>query len=704
MYKLMRISILLLLALIVTLTVDAGTVSKTYHFGQPVIQSKGSSQTISFPNTLLRGKPGEPVLPWQAVSILLPPGESAETMRIDFGGFTSINGEILLLPQQEFRPVSSDIDGRFLKNEKIYLSSAEYPSLRQAEVSTSWLNGYSFALSSFTPLVYYPSLRMAGYYSEVTVTVTTRPTQSSAKALKNLHSSPSVVNRVRQLAQNPEQLSDYPSVKSSASSYQVLIITSQALSGGFTTLTNMYDSLGLTWQIKTMEYITANFSGYDNAEKVRNCIRQEYQQNGIEFALLGGDVSVVPYRGFYCYVISGSGYEDYNIPSDLYYSGMDGDYDANGNHIYGEVADNADLLPDVSVGRMPFENAQEQTAMIHKTVWYRTHQKPNEQARPLLVGEFMDQSTMTWGQDYLELMVNDHNDNGYFTHGIPSSTNNIRRLYDTLISPGNIYSWTLGELFLRINQGPSFIHHAGHSNTIYMMKMFMSDITNSNFYAINGVTHNYTLMYTHGCDCGAFDNNDCIAERAVLIDNFLAAGIFNSRYGWFDQGTTEGPSAHLNREFVSALYNDTAANQVHEIGSAHMMSKIKTAPFVGLPGEFEPGAQRWCHFDCNLLGDPTLWVFTEDIPVGFTELHAGESLVASPNPCTNQVTLRSSTLTSAVKIALYNSMGQSVRNWDNVVLSDKQPLTIPLDGISPGIYFLEARGANFNEGIKIIVR
>jgi len=34
------------------------------------------------------------------------------------------------------------------------------------------------------------------------------------------------------------------------------------------------------------------------------------------------------------------------------------------------------------------------------------------------------------------------------------------------------------------------------------------------------------------------------------------------------------------------------------------MSKIKTAPWIGLPGEFEPGAQRWCHYDCNVIGDP----------------------------------------------------------------------------------------------------
>jgi hypothetical protein len=37
-----------------------------------------------------------------------------------------------------------------------------------------------------------------------------------------------------------------------------------------------------------------------------------------------------------------------------------------------------------------------------------------------------------------------------------------------------------------------------------------------------------------------------------------------------------------------------------------------------LPGEFEPGAQRWCHYDCNVFGDPALEVWTEE-PSAFLE-------------------------------------------------------------------------------------
>ncbi|MEI7491539.1 MAG: C25 family cysteine peptidase [Bacteroidota bacterium] len=705
----MRKNIIFALACILNLSLYAGTVIKTYHFGKPDIKSNGIYLTISFDHTLLSGKPGEPMLPWQAISLMLPAGESATGILMQGSGYVELPGNYSIQPQQDISPISKGDNGKFLKNEAAYSSSAAYPLTPKGDLTTSYLNGYAFALSTFTPLIYYPSLQKAGYYSDVTITISTVKSSASAEALKNLSPSEKARNRIRQFAQNTELMENYPAKKSAASGYQVLIITGENFATGFAPLVHMYDSLGISSQIFTVENIYSTISGIDNQDKIRNLIKQEYQQKGIEYALLGGDVDIVPCRGFYCHVNSGSGYTSWDIPADIYYSGMDGNYDANANGVYGELADDADLLPEVSVGRLPFGTAQEQANIIHKTIWYRAHQKFNEQAQPLIVAEFMDSSTPRWtlGQDYLNLLVDDHVDNGYFTHGIPSAYNHIDRLYDTLASPGGpvSYTWTLSELFNRINNGPSFIYHAGHANEVYVMRLNMGDITNANFYALNGVTHNYTLMYTHGCDCGAFDANDCIAEKMVLIENFLAGGIFNSRYGWFDQGTTEGPSAHLNREFVSAIYNDTVSEQIHEIGAAHMMSKIKTAPWVNLPGEFEPGAQRWCHYDCTLLGDPSLWVYTENIPVGIQDKQSIANLTAYPNPCSGKVTLKAGTaLGSNVSICLINTYGQIVKTWENMSLSEPEPLTLNLPKIPTGVYTIEIEGASLKARTKLIVK
>ena len=150
------------------------------------------------------------------------------------------------------------------------------------------------------------------------------------------------------------------------------------------------------------------------------------------------------------------------------------------------------------------------------------------------------------------------------------------------------------------------------------MRLYTPSIINENFAGVDGIKHNYQILYTQGCYSGSFDvSGGCIAAKAVTINNFLVAGIFNSRYGWFNQGTTDGPSEHLEREFVSTLYNDTLPEK--HLGTAHMISKIKTAPWVSLPGEFEPGAQRWVHYCCNVFGDPAMEIWTEE-PTTFTNV------------------------------------------------------------------------------------
>lgn len=139
-----------------------------------------------------------------------------------------------------------------------------------------------------------------------------------------------------------------------------------------------------------------------------------------------------------------------------------------------------------------------------------------------------------------------------------------------------------------INAGRNFIHHVGHANDSYVMKFYNWDITNSNFAGVNGITHNFRVISSHGCICGAFDYNDCIAEKMVSIENFAAIFIGNSRYGWFNEGQTEGPSAHLHREYVDAMFTD----KLNRAGRAQVESKLLHPPGLMLPanGKKEPCA------------------------------------------------------------------------------------------------------------------
>lgn len=695
-----------LFSLLVTIAALAGNIEKVYTFSQPVILQNGAHQSLTLNQTLLAGLFGEPALPYQQVALMLPPGEKAVSITVRGEELTTIPGILELFPQQYNQPISKGSDGKFIKNEAVYRSAANYPLTPTGHLITSYLNGYAFALSTFTPVIYNPAMKSASYYRRVTITIATAPDVAAAKALKNLTPSENALKRVRLFAQNPEMMQQYPSRSKLKTSYPILIITQAQYQTGFQDLLNYYSTRGLTAQIATTESIESTMTGIDLPEKIRNYIIAEYQNSAIEQVVLGGDADRLPYRGLYCYVNSGgTPYTDNNIPADIYFSGLDGNWNANGNEKWGEaptltVQEEADLLPELSVGRMCFSTLQEQANMVHKSVAYQGSPVPEEMKKPFLVSEFLYDQPPTYGSDYLELIVDDHSDNGYSTYGIPSATNNITRLYDT---PS--YNWTKSEVLDGVNAGKAFIHHCGHSNWDYMMRLSNSDIKLSNFSQIDGITHNYQLMYTHGCICGAFDESDCIAEKCTSIANFLVAGVFNSRYGWFNQGQTEGPSAHIHREFISALYHPDPDSAITELGSAHTMSKIKTAPWIGLPGEFEPGAQRWCFYDCNVLGDPALKVWIDNTTVGIPYRSGKFTCSLSPNPTSGQASL-SFTLSqpSDVTLTLINSLGQTLltRTYNNSAAGLHSDL-IDLSSESQGVYFCRIETKDHSSIIKLIV-
>lgn len=599
------------------LTVKSETITKTYQVSDLQISSKAGFQTLTFKDMLFAGKTGEPALPYQAIKLMLPPGHEAVSITLQGSDKISLDGSYRLYPMQHSRPLSEGSERSFILNSELYNSTAKYPQSQTGILSTHFMNGYSYALCTFTPVEYYPASGNISYFSTVTITIETQPTDRAAAALSNLSSNTETTRRCMAFADNPQQSAAYSNPVRSTDNYDILIITPETFISQIQILADNYTDQGLISKIVSTGYIESHGTGNDMPEKIRNLIIGEYQSYGISQVILGGDVELVAFRGFYCAAQSSILYEDASIPADLYYSGLDGNWNTNNNQLWAEIGED-DLLPDISVGRMSFSNIFELSAMLNKTMSYQNHPVTGELNKHLLAGENLWYGPDTWGSDYLELLIGYHADNGYITTGIPE-TYPIDKLYD------EVTFWTAGDLISAINQGHSMINHVGHANDSYVAKLYIPDITNSNFYGANGTSHNFPVFYTHGCICGAFDYNDCIAEKMVSINNFASAFVGNSRYGWFNEGQTEGPSPHLNREFIDALYSDS----LNRIGSAHLESKIATSPWVNAPGQWEEGALRWCFYDCNVLGDPAMAVWTNEpitvnpvypsqIPVGTT--------------------------------------------------------------------------------------
>ena len=555
-------------------SVSAQELENEYLFNNPYITETDGYQLVNFDNTLLHGIPGEPTLPYQKIVHVIPLGAVADSIELTFEEEIEFPDQLQLYPAQYSIPYSYEGEKKFIKKEQLYNMDINYPEDPKGKLVNCFMNGTTVVLCTFTPVRFNPVSRKVSYFKKVTAKIYTSITNNQ----------PLISNHNK------------------SNSYQILIVTSPAFENRFQPLTDLYLTRGLKSQVVSTAYISQVMPGQDLQEKIRNYIIQEYQNNNIEYVLLGGDDEVVPHRGFYTSVQSTSLLVNYDIPADIYYSALDGNWNTDNDSLWGEPGEE-DLLPEVAVGRLVISDTNDLNNAFNKIINYQNNPVQGELRDPLLAGEHLYSNPLTWGGDYLDLLIGYHTDNGYTTDGILTG-HNIEKLYDREVG-----TWPKATLIAKINMGKSFIHHTGHANTTYSMRMDMPDITNANFNQLDGIVHNFTLVYSHGCYSGAFDASDCIAEKMVNINRFALAYIGNARYGWFNEGQTEGPSTHIHREFTSALYS----KKINRLGATHMESKIATAPWVTLPGQWEDGALRHCIYSCNVLGDPALAIWTDEM-------------------------------------------------------------------------------------------
>lgn len=596
----MKFWIRILLILTAVTFLHADVVKKTYIFDYFKITEKDSYQIIHLMDVKQCGPIGEPLLPYHHVALQLPPGHVAKTVSVQLDDWIFISGYFNLFPKQSVRPMSEPSVPTFRKNMALYKMDADYPASHLGPATTQFLDGMPILITTFTPVRYNPLKGEVRLAKKVTVLVETELDQKALKSFES-YAAGKTSKRVNKFAQNCSGINQNPVFTTDAYSRNILIITPASFVEGFSQLEFLYHQKGGIPQFLTTEEITAQYSGQDLQEKIRNAIIDRVQAGNLGHVILGGDVEHIPYRGLWGRVQSGPDlYQTNNIPSDLYYSALDGTWDANENGIWGEIGEE-DLLPEVSVGRLPFSTMEELGNISHKICSYQTAPVTGELQRPILAAEKFWDNPLTWGAGYLDLIIGTHDDNGYTTTGIPPD-HDIIKLYD------RDETWGSNELIALINEGTSFIHHSGHSNSSYNMRMTSMRIINDNFSMVDGITHNFPLAYSGGCSSGAFDYDDCIGELMLTLERFLVAYVGNSRLGWDNEGFTEGPSSHLHREFVDALYGEG----METLGNAQLDSKLDSAPWVNAPGEWEEGAHRWVHFACNVLGDPTLSVWTEE--------------------------------------------------------------------------------------------
>ena len=191
-----------------------------------------------------------------------------------------------------------------------------------------------------------------------------------------------------------------PSIKQSSilDEYDMVIIAPEVFSSSIQPLINHKNLVGVQTFLKTTEEIYLEYNAQDKPEKVKYFIKDMIETFDIKYVLLIGgrkDQSFkwhVPVR----YSNVDDEFVDKQILSDLYYADIykeNNDFenwDSNGNRIYAEWDNNIpkdimNLIPDVSLGRLPCRNNNEVNDIVQKIIHYENNAYGQERFNNILL-------------------------------------------------------------------------------------------------------------------------------------------------------------------------------------------------------------------------------------------------------------------------------------------------------------------------------
>ncbi|MBC8478445.1 hypothetical protein H8D51_02765, partial [bacterium] len=591
-------SILLALSLAL-LYLSALALELRYEIPQPEIDSAGE---VIAGSMYISGQPGAPAVPVLPIKLLLPPGSVARDVTLVYGERIEL-GIHQLNPIQRQWPLSLAVAATVTERDPLRWSQpGDLPHREHDAFATHFLAGHAILLTHACPVRYDPTTRRLSYYNSVTVQVELEPGACRFPSDINARA------RVTSLVDNPLALQEYSRNDSRTESYEYLVVTSQEMSLYFQQLVNWRNSFGMPSQLVTIEEILANWDGVDDAERLRNFLVAEYLEHGIRYLLLGGDIDQIPYRSLFVHTWE----HDDNLPSDLYFACLDGNWDENQNGIWGEVEEE-DWFTELAVGRASVSTVAEAASFVNKQLDYQRSPVAADLTRYLMIGEQLD-TVPTWGGDYKDEIRFGSTSGNIETAGLPGNLD-VNLLYD------REESWTIANLFSQLSQGANLVNHLGHTGSGLLLRIHAADVTTTNLTA-DGVTRNFHIGYSQGCHAGAFDSNDCIMELMTNLSTGFAAFIGNSRYGWYQSGGTGGSSQLFDWEFFDALFGEG----ISTIGEALQDSREDLVVRAN-----NDGHMRWVYYDLNLFGDPALqpWfqapiqlqvTYENVVSVGLTEL------------------------------------------------------------------------------------
>ena len=340
---------------------------------------------------------GAPILPVKTLRFSVPLGSEIESVEMLNPVIKSIKLEKKVMPFQGSRSIQESISfNEFVSPlEAIYRKDAYYPA-EQVMVSNVGYFDYTNQIVTISvyPAQYNPKANMLRFCSSFTLRINYKENGrkkadfSQTKIRKSKENGEESNRILATMVDNPQDivrssLSDepLPAGKSGGTTpleltYEYVIVTSDSLAPAFRRFAAWKKRKGINIGIVPMGYIRANYTGdlisgiYDDAGKLRQYLFDAYN-NGLVYALLGGDMDNVPIRR--CHILNNNtSIEEYIVPTDFYFGEFNRDWNGDGDDRYGERDDDAnfDFYPEIYVGRLLCSNTKHIENWTNKALCY----------------------------------------------------------------------------------------------------------------------------------------------------------------------------------------------------------------------------------------------------------------------------------------------------------------------------------------------
>jgi hypothetical protein len=599
----------------------------------PRLVQEASGSGWSWEGARLDGEVGDPQLPWHVMRVALRPDERIVDVRIEPLDEVDVLSVDWLRPVPDVDPQGVDVPVALDPDR--YLSESVWPAdpARMGEVG--FIEGHRVTAVSVCPVSYRPHDGELTFMPRFRVVIETAATETPAdlavprrapdatydvrRALERrvdwVANAINTATRVAGDASTTFRPSRRPSLDGSGVDF--VIVTPAAFADEFQRLAAWRTRSGIRTVVRTSEWILENYDGEDLQARIRTFFRDAYTNWGTRYALIGADHDFIPVR--YARSRHRTASEaGVDLATDFYYACLDGNWNANGNHLVGEGIklgeidegedDAADLGFELKVGRLPARSATDARVLVDKTLGYEgadptrfdaTYQETLSFYSEVL---FWRNSGIGWNNDCDDIsfdgttlartVVEDH-----LSPALQSGTNMFLEAY---ACPDNLDLSPIPEnksvVLEDLNSGRNLVVHIGHGARDNMAlgapaeKLVIADADD----LTNG--DRTSILYAINCNSGAVDF-DSLCEHFLGNPNGGAAGVIAAMdldypstsnlhlYGFFDRIKLD-PSMNLGD-----LFFETLDASYYSCGPCDVSRE---------------SSRRWTMFTLVLMADPTM--------------------------------------------------------------------------------------------------